>query len=266
MMPSEPFSPRSRNLSYAWAEIFLKLMSRGVQHLPFVITNITDFEEEEPVEDPALRERLDLELETHGEQSCHTVANTIFPQKLWRPNAGDTPQAVYERYSRIWPYIKRHPANRRGVYFRRLTSYSPKVDGQDTLPINQLQHIIDTYNSGNHRRSALQAPIFDPTRDHTDNRQGGFPCLQQVIFTPDDQGGLTLTGLYVTQYFFEKAYGNYLGLCHLGRFMAANMGLSLVQVICIASIAKLGNSSKNGLQTLADDVAAILRAQEGTRS
>ena len=59
--------------------------------------------------------------------------------------------------------------------------------------MNQLQHVIDTYKLGNHRHSALQASIFDPSRDHTNSRRRGFPCLQQVAFGVSD-GTLELTG------------------------------------------------------------------------
>jgi hypothetical protein len=41
------------------------------------------------------------------------------------------------------------------------------------------------------------------------------------------------------QYLFERAYGNYLGLVRLGRFMAHEMGLQLERVVCMAAVAKL---------------------------
>ena len=34
--------------------------------------------------------------------------------------------------------------------------------------VNQLEHIIQTWHKGNHRRTALQAGLFDPLKDHTD--------------------------------------------------------------------------------------------------
>ena len=65
------------------------------------------------------------------------------------------------------------------------------------MPVNQLDHIIDTFRRGNHRRSALQVSIFDPTRDHKHCRQLGFPCLHQVAFLPETNT-LTITGYYAT--------------------------------------------------------------------
>jgi thymidylate synthase len=213
-------------------------------------------------ERPAIRERLDRELATHGLQTCHTVANTIFPESLWVPSEDDSARRLYERYESIWPRVRHHHQNRRGVYFRRLTAYRP--DGATSEPVNQLQHIIDTYRHGNHRRSALQAAVFDPTRDHTNCRQQGFPCLQQIAFVPVDDEGLCVTGFYPTQYLFERAYGNYLGLCHLGRFMADQMGLTFARMICIASVARRSDSkvTKASLESFADDVRLTLAHEE----
>jgi hypothetical protein len=262
MMPSDVFIPTSHNLSVAWAEVFLKLMDGSVKELTDVIVTVTDFDQQGvPKEIIAIRRRLDQELNVQSEQNCHTVANTIFPQNQWNPAAKDGAKRLYERYMRIWPSIARCRANRRGVYFQRLIAYAPKdYTGE---PVNQLQHVIDTYHRRNHRRSALQAVVFDPTRDHSHSQRQGFPCLQQVGFTPIDRKGLRITGLYPMQYVFERAYGNYLGLCHLGRFMAAQMGLSLVEVKCIATFMSRGDRSKASLQRLAKDVRQIVTDIQG---
>jgi thymidylate synthase len=261
-MPRSIFIPTSNNLSIAWAEVFLKLMERGIGELTHVITTVTDFDAHGVVmESPAIRQRLDWELIAQEEQSCHTVANTLFPQSLWNAGAADGARKLYARYTTIWPSIAKCRANRRGVYFHRLIAYAPK--GYEGKPINQLQHVIETYRQGNHRRSALQATLFDPTRDHTHARQQGFPCLMNVAFKPVGEDGLCIEGFYPVQYVFERAYGNYLGLCRLGRFMAAQMGLSLVQMTCIATIASRGDHSKGSLQGFAKDMRQILMHIQG---
>ena len=229
--------------------------------------------------------------------SCNEVANTIFPDSLWNPRAGigevtlglvvghtrvlttfglglfgsrlrlgfqrrhGFPYRLPQRYRRIMPRVLRDRRNRYGVYFQRLIAYGH--DDTYNGGVNQLEHVIQTWRGGNHRRSALQAAIFDPTKDHTNQRMRGFPCLQQVAFAPQDADGLMVTGLYATQYMFERAYGNYLGLCRLGRFMAQEMGKQLTQVTCVASPANGGNKTKSYLRELARDVEGILdRLQE----
>ena len=240
------------NLSIVWARAFLHLMSRGeVAPLTVVIRELSD---EGSIEAAPIRDLLDDALGAEENAlSCDEVANTIFPISLWNPQVDR--QQLYERYLRIMPRVLRHRRNRNGVYFQRLIAYG--YDRANEGGVNQLEHIIQTWHRGNHRRSALQAAIFDPTKDHTDQRMRGFPCLQQVAFAQEGRDGLTVTGFYATQYIFERAYGNYLGLYRLGRFMAQEMGRQLTQVACVASPAKR-DRTKRSLQELARGVEAIL--------
>ena len=240
------------NLSVAWAKALLRVVEDGeISPLSVVIRGFTDGE---PMEVAPMRELLDEALGADEKAlSCHQVANTIFPNSLWNPRADR--QQLYGRYRRIMPRLLRDRRNRYGVYFQRLVAF-----GHDSAyegGVNQLEHIIQTWDGGNHRRSALQAAIFDPTRDHTNQRMRGFPCLQQVAFAPQGSDGLAVTGFYATQYIFERAYGNYMGLCWLGRFMAQEMGRQLTQVTCVASPAKR-DKTKGYLQELARGVERIL--------
>jgi len=174
---------------------------------------------------------------------------------MWNPALPNNADSLFGRYEKAWPGIKKCPANRNGVYFRRMTSFDPFK--QDQKAINQLDFVIRTYKGGNHRKSALQAAIFDPRKDHTNNRQKGFPCLQQIAFTPLLGDCMSITGFYATQYQFEKAYGNYLGLYNLGRFMAHQLGLKLTQVICMANFIKLGDAGKTEVNRLAQRLRAL---------
>lgn len=234
------------NLSEAWLEVFRRVTKPGVKKLTPLVVIITDVKNGQAAEDYKVREELDAALKQAGECSCQTVASTIFPNSLWNKNQGR--ERFFERYRRILPEIKKCPPNRNGVYSERLIAFRMKK-GEE--PINQLNHIIQTYQQGNHRHSALQASIFNPYSDHTDQRRRGFPCLQQVAFEADHKSrGLIITGFYAKQYIFEKAYGNYLGLCGLGAFMAHEMGLELKQVTCITSVAERGDISKRDAQDL----------------
>src|SRR5581483_8277951 len=91
---------------------------------------------------------------------------------------------------------------------------------------------------GNHRRSALQATLVNPFLDAKHSRQLGFPCLHQVSFLPNSRTrSLRVVAYYPTHYLFERAYGNYLGLLYLGRFMAKEMNFSFEGLTCIAGVA-----------------------------
>ena len=245
---------QENNLSVAWGKAFLKVFHEG-EIAPLVVA-LQDLENATSLEVAPIRHALDKALKEHSNvSSSHEVANTIFPSSLWNPHV--TRHNLFERYLRIFPAIRKHSQNRNGVYFQRLIAFG--CDRQMNNGVNQLEHIIETYSNGNHRRTALQAAITDPFKDHTHQRQRGFPCLQQVAFAPFGRGLLAVTGFYATQYMFERAYGNYLGLCRLGQFMAAEMGLTLSRVICIATPAKLGGPPKGSLRELEQKVRSLLQ-------
>jgi len=231
---------RSSNLSLAWAEVFFRLMEPGTSEMAPAVITISDFDERSlPIEVPGVQSAIDKV----NNQLCRTVASRL-----------------YARYEKVWPVVARCRPNSKGVYFRRLTAYAPEGHPKGAPAVNQLEHILETYKGGNHRHSALQASIFDPTRDHTNSRQRGFPCLQQVAFGVSE-GSLEVTGFYALQHHVPKAYGNYLGLCWLGRFMAKQMGLRLSQVTCIASSLKLplgDGYSKSGLTPLKNTLKQIV--------
>jgi hypothetical protein len=198
------------------------------------------------IESDPIYQIVNEELQKNNQNSIHTTANTIFPVSLWNPKRERL--FLYERYNKNLIHIRKDPANRRGIYFERLISY-----GSSETKVNQLEHIITTWLDGNHRRSALQAQIFDPYHDHVNSRMLGFPCLDQIIFSPmggESDNGLKVTGVYAMQYIFEKAFGNYLGLARLGKFMAHEMKMVLKEVTCIACTVKLGNQSKRNLSIL----------------
>ncbi len=245
---SKPKIIEDANLSEAWSRAFLQVRDPGeVSPLVVMIKNIAGGK---PLEQSVIRESLDIALEAKGRPSCQTVANTIFPNGLWNREAER--RCLFERYLSVYPRLRRSDTrNKYGLYFQRLIAFGCNDQGRGGL--NQLEHILTTWNKGNHRRTALQASLFDPNKDHTHQRQRGFPCLQQVAFAPIGQGGLEITGFYATQHMIEKAYGNYLGLSWLGQFMAQEMGLTLDQITCIASPAKR-EWSKSEATTLAQAI------------
>lgn len=195
---------------------------------------------------PSYQEDLESDLNDYLREikkpELETTANTIFPKSL----AGRD-EDVFERFDKIWKYIKKDKLNYKGHYFRRLVAFNEKSG----RPINQLKHIIETYNGIDgvrkpvHRRSALIALTFDPAQDHTAQVMRGFPCLQQVCFIPKKNGRMTLNAIYAMQHLVNRGYGNYLGLKNLGEFMAQQMGLELDSVNCIASVIDMAGTDRN---------------------
>ena len=215
------------NLSTAWAKVFLNLMRPGVSEIQSLMVIINGFNNGAPIENNNVRFQLDSFLSNSLSQSCNTVANTIFPSSLYNPNENNN--TLYTRYKKILPQLRKCPENKNGLYFERMIKYG--VNSK-----NQLDFIIDNYNKGCHRRSALQVSIFNPDIDHSSQPRRGFPCLQHVVFSPMLNGKLSVTGFYATQYAIRRAYGNYLGLCRLGNFVSKSIGLELGRMVCITGI------------------------------
>jgi hypothetical protein len=87
--------------------------------------------------------------------------------------------------------------------------------------------------------------VFDLFRDISRSAQQGFPCLQHVTFVPDfEQNTLAVNAFYATQQLCVKAYGNWLGLCRLGAFVAEGAGLTFDRLTCFAGVEKLDSNMR----------------------
>ena len=241
-----------QNLSLAWAHAVEVVAQPGRKEVAPLLVSVTGFDEEGAFEeDPVVRAKLDSLLTSSGKQSVSTVANTIFPASLWNPAAGR--KALFDRYARILPRLRKASAkNYRGLYFERMTTGG--ADGKE----NQLDFAITTYlGRPGVRRSVLYVGVFDPTRDHSRSALLGFPCLQHVSFAPTDQG-LCVNAFYAVQYMVERAYGNYVGLCRLGSFVARELEIPLARMTCVSGIAQLDVSKR-----AVSEVLAVVKKVDG---
>lgn len=235
--PAEPLVISETNLSRAWAKLFVTVIDRSGNKISPVMLSLTGFNEAgEIAEDPDLRTAMDGALKAKHLLDVEGVAWTIFPQRLWRIANGDR-KRLFKLYADTFPrYVAMNrKANRRGLYFERLTMYGRNVPCNG----NQLEWILSQYATRSGVRSSMfQATTFDPARDHVADARLGFPCMQQVAFVPTDDG-LIANAFYATQYLFEKAYGNYLGLAQLSAFMANQMKLPLARLNVNVGVANL---------------------------
>jgi hypothetical protein len=213
-------------------------------------------------EEPLVR-ALNACLDQDGHQAVEKVAFTIFPERIWRLCGGDRHQLYREALRNLRALVAWDPRkNQRGMYFARLigfgidhkTGASLGYEPTKTLAAdgNQLEHIIRQCKKSVQRgrkvaRMQLQAAVFDPFRDLTTSGQPSFPCLQHIAFDPDvDTRGLALSAFYATQQLYVKAYGNWLGLCRLGAFVADQSGLKLTRFTCFVGVEKMDKAPRSG--------------------
>ncbi|WP_437665617.1 hypothetical protein [Sorangium sp. So ce1182] len=253
----------SRDLAVAWGRALAGLARPGSSEVGPLVVNVANFDGGFPPEDVTVRTELSLAMTNAATMSptlcsSETTANLIFPESLWLRHRTQGRQVFFDQYRKLLPRLKkRDPRNLKGTYFSRMIQYG--ASGTD-----QLAHVLDAWDGGTHRRSAFQIVVFDPKVDHHRQPFLGFPCLDYVTFTPDTrEGTLSVTALYAEQYLFDRGYGNYLGLCRLGRFVAEQMKLRFNQLTCIASCAKLGKTiRKREAQALVHKIESVIRTEE----
>jgi hypothetical protein len=229
----------SSSISHAWLSAVTMTSAAPNHELLNLNVTVNGLEQGGPEEDATIRSSLDQVLLESALGSVQTVASTIFPNSMWNPNRPK--EQLFARYMTAFPKIRKCRSNSRGTYFQRLINYPTfKAPG-----FNQLKHVIETYLGGNHRRSSLQASLIVPEVDLNNAPLQGFPCMQQIAFVPNSKtASLHVVAFYPHQYLFQRAYGNYLGLIQLGRFVAHEMHLTLTAMTCVSTIADLEVSAK----------------------
>lgn len=259
---SHPILVNETNLSYAWARVFLCVMESPLSNPPPVTISLTGFGDGEPAEDHSVRDRLASLLNSHGKNSIDTSAMVVFPYRAWvrhcRPSCKDFSQWCLKRFV---PRLKaRDKRNQRGLYFERMMNITHYDANGHLHEHNQLEYIINWWRERKEigkrpRRSGLQVSCFDPRLDHNKAPRLVFPCLQQVGFSYDEEG-LIVHAFYPTQFIFDRAYGNYLGLCHLGCFVAHELHMRFTRLNCFVGCAKLGSINKSDASNLEDFLRA----------
>lgn len=240
------------NVSQAWAEVFDLVMQPGEHVGPLIVE--LEAPDGQVQDDKIIRPLVDGELRKLSLPTVHETSALIFDWNLWNKLGRPDIKTFTEYYlTKLTPRLLKRNRNRngRGTYFQRMVEYTGldfhKKTGFTNKTVNQLERILEIWrgaaaNEKHPRHSALQATIFDPAKDHHGAAQCGFPCLQQVSFDylPGDR--LRIHAYYPTQYVVDRAYGNYLGLCHLGCFMAHQMGLTFDSLTCFIASAHLGGN------------------------
>lgn len=245
---------QSTSPSRAWVEAMESLIELpGGKAVNFNVAFHAGVGEEDGVEaeiDEFLREH---DLRHEGEVlKVGTVANTIFPDALYHPHLGAEAAArLYENYE-LSMRLHRRRTRDKDTYFNRITAYPVAPDPRNPKDLelapdgtfNQLAfqvkrlrkqrasaHLSSSYEIGlSHPLDAelrIQAPLKD-------KRMSGFPCLSHISLTlMGDEVHMTAT--YRNQTFITRAYGNYLGLARLLRFIAIETETSPGEVEVVAT-------------------------------
>lgn len=221
---------KGTNVTEAWKKAILHLVQNGREDYNLIV------EIENPTVDEVItREFFNEILFSMGDQTIETVANTIFPLGIKGKSIDRF--ALYERFQRVYPVLRKITENNKGTYFGRLVAWNY---GQSEV-LNQIENtilkLIREKGNGRGIRVMYELSIYDPTLDK--NNQMGFPCMSFISVKIRNEY-IDLTAIYRNQYFVQKAYGNFLGLGRLLEFISNESGYQMGRVTCIATHASLG--------------------------
>ncbi len=204
----------------AWQAGVLKLLLAPNRELTNLITTI-----ESPclIDDTWLAARSPHRFATKG-NDIRDVVNTIFPVKL--------AHKATNRADLFAMYLKRHDRTHRwksgrhawGTYFERLIRFPP-------TGVNQLDRVIQKLRAWKTRNTTglvfhLSSPVVDAPRTR------GGPCWHYGELLWNADGTLDLVAVYRNHDFFNKAFGNFIGLGQLLAFICQQSGKQPGKLIC----------------------------------
>ena len=237
---------------------------------------------EEPLrEDTGVRRAIEAELVKRREhtdlsafrrpQSMNTVANTIFPISLYRPDRKGAAERFFANALRVERQRAKAKNRQWGTYIGRLVAY-PSPNGAAT---NQLATALEILNRDRNYKDRYELPIVAPQDQaadvtgaallHGDCATDGFraqggPCLAHISFTSVG-GRLSMTALYRAHAYELRAYGNFLGLARLLSFLASESGREVGDLLVVASHAWADSPQRRQLleaaQAASGDVTGI---------
>jgi hypothetical protein len=185
-------------------------------------------------------ELVDSFLKERDQPPIVTVANTIFPQALYREYGAPK---FYDEYNKVYEKLT---TKRWGRYFERLTSHC-KADGKT---YNPLQDMIDRLRKQEEAKvrykAAYELAVYDPVRDGRYLRGG--QCLSFLSFKVHPERGLTLTAMYRNHTYVTRCLGNLIGLGRLQAFIAKEARLPLGSLTCISTHAEIDTGPGWGLK------------------
>jgi hypothetical protein len=185
--------------------------------------------------DNAVITLVDSFLRDRNQYPIVTVANTVFPQALYREFGAPK---FYQEYHKAYQKLTK---KRWGRYFERMTLHR-KRDGKT---YNPLQDMIDRLQQREEAKvrykAAYELAVYDPLLDGRYFRGG--QCLSFLSFKVHPKRGLTLTAMYRNHTYISRCLGNLIGLAWLQAFIAKEARLAVGPLTCISTHAQIDTAA-----------------------
>jgi thymidylate synthase len=173
-------------------------------------------------------------------KSVYDVANTIFPAAS-AYHGGDLKE-FFAHYQKVYERGQRRYRNSWGTYFLRLVAFGEDKENQ----LGKVMHGLSNWKSKPHAAFVLHLSSAD-----LDNpRPLGAPCWQYAQFIRSGDDVLSLSAVYRSHDYFQKALGNFVGLTRLLRFVCERSNMMPGTLTCLSTFASLQNEKVKSRQLL----------------
>ena len=173
-------------------------------------------------------------------KSVYDVANTIFPVASSR-RSGDLNQ-FFSHYQKVYERGQRRHPQAWGTYFLRLIAFGKGKE-------NQLGKVIE--GLANWKSKPRAAFVVHLSSTELDNpRPLGAPCWQYAQFIRNGDDVLSLSAVYRSHDYFQKALGNFVGLTRLLRFVCDRSKMKPGTLTCLSTYASLQSQQGKTRQLL----------------
>jgi len=246
---NKPIVICENSFQIAWARAIKELSDRG-----WDVWNVVVQIDHPELFDNGNNILLENFAKRNGLISQKYVANTIFPQTFFSNGISRT--KLYKKYWRFFNRPRKEPRHRWGTYFGRMIEY-PVPNGS----IDQLGIIIDNIRTRPKNYGSSYAIVIPcPHKDLKKIR--GAPCLNYITIQtenaaePNSTKIINMLAVYRNHNFTERAYGNYLGLCDLMKYITNETNSQIGTLTCISSHAYVPSYNTELLQ-LANTILGI---------
>jgi thymidylate synthase len=116
--------------------------------------------------------------------------------------------------------------------------------------INQIEQALKRLRDGKNTKM-ISIAVYDPASDHK-KVMGGIPCLTSFDIKPRD-GKLYITAFFRSMRLSKSGYADIFAMCELGKFIAAEVGMTLHRITLITASGHIfysGDEFKNSNKLL----------------
>lgn len=215
-----------------------------------------------------LHDALNNFLQRKGQYPITSIAGTIFPASHYLHGG---PRAVFDEFPALYPKMKESW----GTYAYRMLDRTVIDDDRKSSMLEILVEKLKKQKLKGRMRAAYEMDLlngqddsdialYQPSSDC--DRLLGQPCLTHLSFKLHPDDSLSLTALYRSHFYVQKALGNLLGLSQLMCFICEQVGLTVGPLVCHSTLAQLEQGGNTGwrlseVRTLLKECRSILTVE-----